>query len=118
MAKVLLNKGSRTYDLKPGKDEKGNAVKRRLPPGQSIETLDDEEAKQLLDNHDIVDADKVVPQHAEKVEALEARVTELEASNAALVERLAKYEPETTTENEGDDESEEKGSGKKGGRRK
>lgn len=78
---VLINTGTRTWDLKAG--PKGE--KRQVLPGQSIETLDDDEAKALL-NHfrDWKDAAKVVPANAKTIAAMQAEIDRLEAANAKL----------------------------------
>ncbi len=77
--KVLINVGTRTWDLKPG--PKGE--KRQVLPGKSIETLDDEEAVALL-NHfrDWKDAAAVVPANASKIESMQKEIDRLTAENA------------------------------------
>lgn len=79
--KVLINVGTRTWDLKPG--PKGE--KRSVLPGKSIETLDDAEASSLL-NHfrDFKDAANVVPANAKRIEAMQAEIDRLTAENAKL----------------------------------
>lgn len=89
---VLMNKGPRTYGLKDGKDKEGNPVKRILPPGGSIEALDDEEAKHYLGYRDIVDAAKAVPAVTDKIKVLTEERDALKAKVADLEERLTKYE--------------------------
>lgn len=120
---VLLNKGPRTWDLHDGVEVEGKVVrrkpradgtfdpadkviKRKLLPGKSIEALDAKEAADLLDHkYDIVDGDKVMPQQADKVKALEAEVISLKETIKGLEERLANAE--------GDEDAEKKGGKKK-----
>ncbi len=78
---VVLNIGTRTWDLKPG--PKGEI--RKVLPGQAIETLDDDEAKALL-NHfrDFKDAAKVMPANADKTKAMQAEIDRLTAENTRM----------------------------------
>ena len=123
---ILLNKGPRTWDLHDGIEVDGKVVrrkaradgsfdpadkviKRKLLPGKSIEALDEKEFKDLLDHKfDIVDADKVMPQQADKVKTLEAEVERLKGVIAELEERIAKGD------GDGDQDPEKKGGKKKG----
>lgn len=79
--KVLINTGTRTWDLKAGPDGK----KRQVLPGQSIQTLDDDEAKALL-NHfrDWKDAANVVPANATRIASMQAEIDRLTAENSKL----------------------------------
>jgi len=105
---VLVNRGARTWDLRPGKDKEGKDVKRQLKPGESIEALDEQEAAHLLGYHrEIVDAEKAMPVVADKMKALHEQVATLTEKLAEANARLAKYE---STE-EDDDK-------KKGGKKK
>lgn len=82
---VIINRGSRTFQLKDGP----GGEKRFLPPGGSIETLDDSEAKQYLNyGREIVDAAKVVPANADKVAALHAEISRLQTENKKLADQL------------------------------
>lgn len=131
---VLLNRGDRTWDLhdaveKDGKlsrrarrtdgtlDEKDKVVKRKLGPGQSIEALDQAEADQLLAHtREIVDADKVMPQVADKMKSLNDKLTALEAELAESKVRLAKYETGESKDDEKfqkEQEAHDKGNKKK-----
>lgn len=103
---VVLNRGPRTFHLKPGADK----APRTLVPGGSIETLDDAEAKQLLAGYptQIADAAKVVPHNAAKLSALQAEVDRLKAENAKLSAKSDGVFDE--------DEKEKDGKGGKGGK--
>lgn len=121
---VLLNKGQRTWDLhdavevngklvrrKPNAsgafDPKEKVIKRRLPPGGSIEAVDQAEAEQMLQHsREIVDAEKAVPAIGDKTKALEVQVKALELEIQELKDKLAQYEDD----GEGD---EKKGNKKK-----
>ena len=106
---VIINRGTRTYTLQPiTKPEErtladGTKVthmvtvkERLLPPGASIETLDDEEAKLYLGYRDIVDAAKVLPDTGNKVKDLEAEIARLKSENEAMkkAETAPVVEPE------------------------
>ncbi len=88
---VVINTGTRTWDLKAG--PKGE--KRSVLPGHSIETLDDEEAKALL-NHfrDFKDAAKVVPANADKIKSMQSEIDRLTAENSKLTGKGHKEEAE------------------------
>lgn len=64
---VIINRGQRTYHVSGG---------RSLPPGGSVELLENE-AKSLLGYQDLVDAKKAAP-------ALGQAMDELQAENARL----------------------------------
>ena len=94
---VLLNQGVRTYTLKPivrfdkvkladGTETTREVVvkQRVLPPGGSIETLDDAEATLYLGYRDIRDAANVVPANSERIKSMEAEIERLKADNARL----------------------------------
>lgn len=119
---VLINRGARIWDLNdavevngklvrrmPLKDGTWNSeekvVKRRLKPGESIEALDEKEAKHLLGYKEIVDAEKAIPQVTDKIAALTKERDDLAEQVRGLVAKLAKYED--------DSDGKEKGKGKK-----
>lgn len=81
MGKSVFNKGIRTYLLR--REDHPEAPVRELPPGQSIETLDDKEHARMIAYHDIVDGEKVAPQHTEEIAKLKAKIAELESKNVA-----------------------------------
>lgn len=110
---VIINRGSRTYTLKPiTRTEKvkladGTEItkqvtvqERILPPGKSIETLDDTEAQFYLAYNDIADAAKVVPANANKIAEMQREIDRLTAANAKLVEKPAEKAPEPEPEQE------------------
>lgn len=95
---VLLNQGVRTYTLKPvtriekyeladGTEARREVVikQRILPPGGSIETLNDAEAELYLGYRDIKDAAKIVPANADRIKSMQAEIERLTADNARLV---------------------------------
>jgi hypothetical protein len=105
---VLLNQGVRTYTLKPivrfdkvkladGTETTREVVvkQRMLPPGGSIETLDDAEATLYLGYRDIRDAANVVPANSERIKSMESEIERLKADNARL---QAASEPPKTEE--------------------
>lgn len=91
---VLLNRGLRTYHLLDGKNKDGSPLKRALPPGGSIETLDEAEAKNLLGYSDIVDAEKAIKPVADKIKELTDERDSLKEQVADLLKKLKKYEKE------------------------
>jgi len=103
---VVINRGTRRFDLKAG--PKGE--KRTLMPGGSIETLDADEAKQLLGYfHEIGDASKIVPANAAKIKSMQAEIDRLTADN----EKKSKIIGEPKKESK-DEEKEEHTKAKKG----
>jgi len=91
---VVLNQGQMTYTMRPGP----NGEPRILEPGSSIETLDDQEAKDLLDYHTIVDAAKVMPAAVAESKKLQARIKELTEENAELRKQLGASAPVASNE--------------------
>lgn len=91
-AKSVINRGKRSYTLRPGVD----GAKRLLEPGKSIECLDDKEFKLLVGYHDIADVDAIAPQMTKRTEALKKQLADVEAENAKL--RAAKPQPEPVHE--------------------
>lgn len=89
---IVINRGVRTWTLKDGKDKSGHVVKRTLPPGGSIQCLDESEFKDLVDHKDIVDAAKSLPAVTDKVAALTEERDALKARVADLEDQVAKYE--------------------------
>lgn len=104
MSTVIINRGVRTWTLKPGKDKEGKPVARILPPGGSIECLDDAEAKDLVGYKDLVDAAKSVPAVTDKVKVLTEERDALKAQVVDLQAQLDKFERH---------DKDEKGKGKK-----
>lgn len=77
---IIVNRGTRTYNLLNGP----NGESRSIPPGGSIEVLDDKEAAHLLRYNDLQDMAKASPQTAAKIKAHEAEIARLTAENERL----------------------------------
>lgn len=89
---VVFNRGKMTYTLRPGPD----GLARTLGPGQTIEALDEQEAKDLLDYFDIVDASSMLPATKDpEADRLRNRIRELTNENADLRRRLGELMAKT-----------------------
>jgi hypothetical protein len=64
---TIFNRGVRTYTMRTAPD----GTKRQLGPKESIVCLDEAEYKALSGNHDIVDADKIVPAASMRIDVLQ-----------------------------------------------
>jgi hypothetical protein len=102
---VIINRGSRTYTLRPitkieeveladGTKQKRQVVlkERTLPPGGSIETIDDAEAQFYLAYRDIADAANVVPANADRIKNMQSEIDRLTAVNKDLMSRSTETE--------------------------
>jgi hypothetical protein len=84
MAKtIVVNRGTRTYHLVNGPDGES----RTIPPGGSMEALDEKEAKHLLRYHDLHDIKDVAPATAARIKAHEDQIAALKAENERLKEQ-------------------------------
>jgi hypothetical protein len=106
---VLLNRGLRTWNLTDAVEWEGKLVrrtrqadgtwnpadkvtKRSLPPGGSIEAIDQAEADHLLGYKEIVDAEKAVPALADREKVLRDQIASLQETINGLQARLDTYE--------------------------
>ena len=78
---IVVNRGIRTYHLVNGP----NGETRTLPPGGSIELLDEKEAKHMLRYHDIKDIKDAAPQASQRIQDLEKQLAAAKAENENLM---------------------------------